>query len=530
MHDLDARPRTSDPDALVQGQGSLVAARPGHAASIFFAGTWLTLAVAGSSRMFQDPGVFWHLLTGERILTKGLPHEDWLTFTHAGKPWIAHQWLAEIAMAMLRRVGGYDALLVVVSGLLALLFTWTFQRLVRRGVSVRWAVLLTSLGVLTGAGSFHVRPLTVSIVFFAFTFARLTDVETGRAGVPGLVWLLPLLALWANCHGAVIGGIATIELTGGYWLVRWLLGRATPVRDRADALTVALVLLGAVLSPLVNPYGLELLRTWSTIMRSSAVADLIVEHASVWRSDAWYVLPLAIVYLAVWTGAGDQRSSATNLVSLGWLALMLERVRHAPFFAIAALLSLAEILPRSAAATWLAARDVRVCDPASSRPAASSPRHLTRALGGAPVVVLVIASLHFQATGRSFSGPSDRTWPFALTPAIEAAARTEGPGAPILNDMSLGGFLSQEVPSARIFGDDRCELYSDAFLYGWVTGGSDWFARQVAVNDVRIAVARRGTALDAYLRAAQEWRPAASEASTTLFLRARAAPGPARAR
>ena len=163
--------KTLSADATATARG-----RPLPAIAFFFV-TWVLLASAGSSRMFRDPGTFWHLLTGERILRLGLPHEDWLTFTFAGRPWIAHQWLAECAMALLHRLGGYDALLVAASGGVALLFTWMFQRLVDRGVHVHWAALIAALAIMTSAGSIHVRPLLLSMVFFAWMYARLVDVE-----------------------------------------------------------------------------------------------------------------------------------------------------------------------------------------------------------------------------------------------------------------------------------------------------------------------------------------------------------------
>lgn len=480
----------------------------------FFASTWLVLGAAGSSRMFLDPGVFWHLLAGDRILSVGFPREDWLTFTHAGEPWIAHQWLAEVAMAVLHRAGGYDALLVIASGLVASLFTWLLQRLLARGVQLRWAILLTALAIMVSAGSLHVRPLLLSMAFFACTFARLVDVETGRDEVPKLAWLVPMVVVWANCHGAVIGGIASIWLAAGAWLGAWLLGRASPIRGRADALGLSLVAVGAGLAPLVNPYGIELLRTWSIILRSPAIAELIVEHASVWRTGSWYVLPLAAVYVAVWAGAGRDRWRPTNLLALLWLVLMFQRVRHAPLFAIAALLALAELLPRNPVTVWLALRGVQL------RGTPSTARLVQPLVLGASTMALAVACLLFQVTGLSLSGPHRGPWPFELKPALEAAVSSAGPRAPILNDMVLGGFLAKEVPQARIFGDDRCELYGDEFLRKWITGGADWFAPWVAEYDIRIAVAVRGTALDAYLHATPAWEQAASTASATLFLRA----------
>lgn len=495
------------------------ARRPGTSSAIFFAATWLLLVIVGSSQMFRDPGTFWHLLTGERILAHGLPHEDWLSFTFAGRPWIAHQWLAELAMALLRRAGGYDALLVAATGALALLFAWGFQRLIIATVQPRWAVLLTALAVLTGAGSFHVRPLLLSMLFFAWVFARLVDVETGRARVRDLAWLLPLFIVWVNCHGAVLGGIATFAFAAIVWLGAWAVGWRSPLRDRSQAVALAALTVGVALTPAVNPYGLELGRTWLAIAGSPAVAELIVEHGSVWRTGSWYVAPLAALYVLAYLSAGRRRWQATCVLPLIWLVLMLQRIRHAPLFAVAALLALPALLPQSHLVAWLARRRVEVCGGPTESPRLSS------RLWMAPLALLLLTALTFQLGREDFSGPRRGPWPFAFRERLEAAAREVGPGAPVLNDMALGGFLAHELPGLRIFGDDRCELYGDEFLREWIRGDRAWYAEWVSRFDVRIAVAEHGTPLDAYLRATPAWRKVSVQPMAALFLRGEAAAG-----
>lgn len=490
--------------------------RPAVAAVLFFAATWSLLTAAGASRMFRDPGTFWHLLSGERILQHGLPREDWLTFTFVGKPWIAHQWLAECAMALLKRLGGYDALLVTATAGLALLFTWTFQRFVGTGVQPRWAVLLTAFAILTGSGSFHVRPLLLSLGFFAWTFARLVEVEAGRARLRDLRWLLPLLVVWVNCHGAALGGIATIGATALIWTIAWATGRPSPVQSPAQAAGLAGLVLAAALTPLANPYGLELVRTWLAIVRSPVIAQLIVEHGSVWRTGSWYVLPFAAVYVLVYASAGAGRGRATALLPLVWLLLTLERIRHAPLFAIAALLALPELLPRSRIVAWLDRRRVEVCGGPAMR------RGLPAMLWAAPPLLLALATIGFQLGRGQLSGPRLGRWPFALVDQLKSS-RLITKGAPVLNDMGLGGFLAHELPSLRVFGDDRCELYGDAFLRDWFRGDPAWFAGWVSRFDVRIAVTERGTPLEAYLRTTHAWREVSTAEPFVLFLRQEAA-------
>src|SRR5688572_10377149 len=54
-----------------------------------------------------DPDTWWHVAAGERILQeRALPEVDAFSFTAAGTPWIAYEWLGEVLMALAARLGG----------------------------------------------------------------------------------------------------------------------------------------------------------------------------------------------------------------------------------------------------------------------------------------------------------------------------------------------------------------------------------------------------------------------------------------
>src|SRR5262245_59037806 len=86
---------------------------------------WIFLLLAGHrGALVRDPGIFWHRVVGERILATGefLRPEmrtDAFSCTRAGQPWIAQQWLAECAMAVLYRIGGLDSLVLATATILA---------------------------------------------------------------------------------------------------------------------------------------------------------------------------------------------------------------------------------------------------------------------------------------------------------------------------------------------------------------------------------------------------------------------------
>lgn len=57
-------------------------------------------------RPVADSDVWWHLKAGQALLS-GLPgafRECW-SFTAPGRPWLNHEWLAELALAAARNVG-----------------------------------------------------------------------------------------------------------------------------------------------------------------------------------------------------------------------------------------------------------------------------------------------------------------------------------------------------------------------------------------------------------------------------------------
>src|SRR5947209_7510962 len=101
----------------------------------FFLGIWLFFMVGARGRLFRDPGTFWHTATGRWMLSTGrFIDTDPFSFTFAGKPWVAYEWLAEYLMGILDRIGGLDTLLLATATILAGLYTWTAHRLLRSGL------------------------------------------------------------------------------------------------------------------------------------------------------------------------------------------------------------------------------------------------------------------------------------------------------------------------------------------------------------------------------------------------------------
>ena len=477
--------------------------------------------------MFRDPGTFWHTATGHWIFSTGrLIDTDPFSFTFGGKPWVVYEWLGECLMAVLDRIGGLDMLLLATASVLAGLYTWAAHRLLKSGLHWLPAVLLTMLTLAASANHLQVRPHISTIVFLGLTFGWLCDFEASGMGLGRLFWLVPIFWAWSNMHGGVLGGLATMVLALPGWCVFRSAGLESPIERPRQAILVVLLLAACGLTFVVNPYGLRLPLVWLEIMRSPAVARLIEEHAPlVFRSPAGFlILLLGLIYAAALASVRPWRPRVTWLIPLFWFSQAVTRVRHSPLFAITAVLALAEMLPSTRLAAWLArpGRDLfrfRSLDREAARRIDWRP-----ALLPASVILLAaalqLAGVRAPIPGRGWVRLDPKHWPVELLPELRQAEREHPEGTRIFNEFLFGGFLIYYTPGLKVFIDDRCELYGDEWLVE--------YSNAMRLNPGRIdhwqetygfpyALVARGTAFDRYLGQSRRWSVVKRTGTATLY-------------
>jgi hypothetical protein len=499
------------------------------AQTLLFLGLWLILMVAGRSRFFIDPGALWHPVVGQHILSRGeLPYADSFSGTFAGQPWIAQQWLGECVLALLDHIGGLDTILLAAATLLAGLYTWLGHRLLRAGMHPLIAVLVVALAVLGCSYHLHPRPHLINLVLLGWTFARLCDFEAGRTSLRSLFWLVPLYALWANVHGGMVGGVATIAVAAAGWGVAKLAGRQTPLTSYRQLVLLGILVLACGSTAFLNPYGRELPRVWFALMGSSLLPQIIQEHAPLLKAGpvAWAVVLCGLLYLSALLGVSPRQVRVTWLLPLLWFALTWTRIRHGPLFAITAALALAEMYPHIRWREWLARRGSVTCRLQRSDAAASNGRAWRPVL---LPVFLVLAALTLEAAavpvavlGRGWAHLDPTASPVELLPELRAYEKASPPGTPIFNDMLFAGFLISRTPDLKVFVDDRCELYGDQWLEQYAEAYhhhperiEEWareyrFDRALVIPD---------SVFDRYLRTASGWTAVRRTAGAVLYRR-----------
>jgi hypothetical protein len=198
-----------------------------------------------------DFDMWWHLRTGQLIVETGaVPRVDLFTYTNATRPWIDVAWLYEVGVALLYRLGGASALVLLKAaagaGIVAL------SMLGRRRDHRAWPLALAWLpGVVMLSGRLSERPELVSLVLLTTYLVVL-----GRAArAPRWLWLLPVLQiLWVNCHGFFVMGPLLLSAYAADWIVDRLRPPAVPPA-LPPARTLVPVALLSFLACLVNPYG-----------------------------------------------------------------------------------------------------------------------------------------------------------------------------------------------------------------------------------------------------------------------------------
>jgi hypothetical protein len=270
-----------------------------------------------------DADLWGHLTFGRDIVSTGhVVQVDRYSFT-SDRPWVNHEWLAEVTMAQSYRVAGPAGLVglkvVVIAALLLLL--WRHVR--RLHPSAPITIALIALAFLGTFWRTHtVRPQLFSVLFFAVLLIAMVRFDEGRRRV---ILVAPLLlALWVNVHGGWIVGLAVLGLWTAARIFDWRSGLAP-----AHRLMLASIGLLSVGATLVNPYGLEMWTFLSETVRLGR--DDIEEWGSILTHPMALGLPwllmLSAAVFAVWRSPQLRRYDYLTIVGLlGILSFRVSRL------------------------------------------------------------------------------------------------------------------------------------------------------------------------------------------------------------
>jgi hypothetical protein len=505
-----------------------------------------------SVRLLGDAGIGWHIRTGQLILaTHAIPRVDPFSSTMTGQPWFAWEWLYDVLVGWLESAAGLNGVVLFTALIIATVFSWTFQLLLRRGTNVLVALILVLLAASAAMIHFLARPHVVSWLFTVVWFWILESSEKRCAGSHSdlshsesnskdrhswFLWLLPLLTVvWVNVHGGFLFGFALLAI---YWLSavwQWLRLSEERFEDalqkiragrRAKALAVTGIL--SALATLVNPYGFKLHVHIYRYLSSRFLMDHIDEFQSpnfhyVAQKCFVVLLLLALVALAARKRKVNETGISQALAVLFAVYAGLYASRNIP---VSSLLLILVIGP------WLSDAMERLADRRLAAQRLASTQFLQRmkaielSLRGHLWPIAAIVLTCWVAAHGGKLGPRPLMDAHFDTKRFPAAAvnylETHDVQGPIVNPDYWGGYLIYRFyPRVRMVVDDRHDLYGEKFVKSYLKmmnvepGWQDFLLQHPA----HCVVVRKDSALADILLETPSWQPIYSDDVAVAFVR-----------
>ena len=395
------------------------------------AAPWIAALAMLSLALFA-PGVLndgdtpMHIGAGNWMIDhRAIPSVDPFSFTRAGAPWVAHEWLAELVMATAFRLAGWSGVLAA-TALAASLAVFNLARHLGRRLPAGATTVLLVLAAGCFTPDLLARPHILALpVFEAWTAGLFAARDENR---PPPWRLLPLMVLWANLHGGFIIGLALV----GPLAIEAALTQ--PARWRGIAVSWGGFLLAATCAALLTPHGLTGLIFPFQLARMDGLSDI-----GEWRPTDFgtlTVFELILVAGLYVTLSRPVRLPPTRIVILLVLMHMaLQHTRHQMLVGVIVPLLLAG--PFGAA---LATND-------------GSRARAWRIAGTLGIAALLVARLTVPVVASD--SPSTPVSALAHVPPAFAQS-------PVFNEYDFGGFLI--FAHVRPFIDGRADMYGSAFL------------------------------------------------------------------
>ncbi|MGD0302614.1 MAG: hypothetical protein ABSE86_36550 [Bryobacteraceae bacterium] len=430
---------------------------------------FLFTRMEGAKSMLGDGDTGWHILTGQWILANGrVPHEDIFSYTKAGQPWFAWEWLWDVCFAWLYQHGGLATVVAVSIVIICLTIALLF-RLVRRHCKNPFiAIAVTFLACVASSIHWLARPHLVTMLF---TVILLMVLDRAREGRTRWLWALPLFfVLWTNLHGGFLAGLIILA---GYAAGEFASAVFTANSDdRRTALQsaarFAVTAFGCALATIVNPYTYHLHAHIYQFFSEPYHLENIIEFQSIsfHHPVALYLETLLLfgALASAWFVA-KRRDFVPLALIAGWAHLALLSARNIPLFAIVAAPFVAQALYEMLCAlehapvvAWLrrAAIGFRT---AATEFSVTDRQWRLHFVSVAAVVVVALLITSPNATGKLKPEYDPERYPAKALSVLRS-----DPASRIFTDDEWGDYLLYELyPGHKVFVDGRSDFYGQAF-------------------------------------------------------------------
>jgi hypothetical protein len=434
------------------------------------ASTIATFAMLGmlAVRPTSDPDKFWHLATGRWIWTNNrIPKADPFSWTKPGRSWVAHEWLTEAIWFRIYQLAGWTGLAILTAAIIVSALRFTHRTITTIGGSTFVANLLVVLAALGSLTTWGIRPQMLSFALVAlvgfWTTSAWYESATKDALRRRLWFIVPVMLVWANAHGAYIFGIAilgafatglTADLVFGRSLTKYREVRSEPVSHANIRLTKTAwqVTIVSTVVTLINPHGIAGLIYPFTYLGDNASTRYISEWFAPRFNEAQF-WPFAVVLALSVYGLFKnwKRIPLFAVIQIGALGFLgVQSIRNITPFSVVAL-------------PWIGLAFKR-----------KAPRQKKSRLPNGASFIHGVAALTMIAAAAAMGGPWVASSAIARNDSVTYPTKgvewiRANPQSRLLNQYEWGGYLTWFAPKVPVAVDGRPDMYGDAFMDRYVS-------------------------------------------------------------
>ncbi len=462
--------------------------------------------------LLNDPFTGFHIRAGEYIISNlSVPRYDIFSFIAPPLPWVAHEWLSEVIMAVIHQTFGLTGIVLFFSFFIALTYSLLFKFV----QSIHGNIVVCCVVVILVAASSMVHWLARPHIFtLTLTVLWYYVLDAYQYKNKNYLYLLPpIMLLWVNLHGGFIIGFVLLAI--------YICGDAIealfalpPEQSAGKTKFIALSATAFIclLISVINPFGYHLLLFPFKFVSDQPLSDLTIEFMSPNFHDA---LPFKYLLLLTIAGLAISRTRANFIeVSLALLFsyMALYSIRHIPLFAIVVapiLVRHLNLSARTADTGFIHHLDVRANNLASLD--AQLKGHLW------PICLCLLVYV-LAARGNIQFRFDENIMPVAAVNFL----KSEHIKGNMFNHGQYGDYTIYDAwPRYKVFMDGRTDMYGGDRLkeYLNVMMGQPGWQQILAKYDINFVFFTANSSISTILRESKDWRLVYADKAANIFVR-----------
>ncbi|MFN8412393.1 MAG: hypothetical protein U0Z26_08395 [Anaerolineales bacterium] len=310
---------------------------------IFFVSIFIMVLLLGNRMLNLDGDLPRHLLTGKYILqTHQIPHVESFIYPYQGKPYVSHEWLANIVFYLIYIFAGLRGIVILSAILLASTFTLILNSLTKK-TNLRLSIFfLVTWGTIATSLNWATRPHLISMFLLAIWLIQSDKLSNGNSAN---FWQFPLLMLvWSNLHGEFIAGILVSLAFAVGWTLDVIFNPSSVNLTIGKKIWGVLIL--SVIASMFNPGGIG---PWISILgfvnNQYLMSRMLEANTPNFQSPETRVLLLLLAFSIFLLAIKKEKFPAgQSLLLAGFSAMSLIALRNIHLYGIVVPYVLAEAL------------------------------------------------------------------------------------------------------------------------------------------------------------------------------------------